>query len=212
MILFTAGGFGPTIAAICCMEQKRNLKNVLKFIFQNEKASIFVLLIFISLETLIFGLSSMELNATIPLVAIPLVFLEAAIIYGGNEELGWRGVMQPILQTKLPYPLATLIVGCVWSIWHAPLWFIEGNSHQGSSFIAFALLAVLLTYWLSAIINSGGSIFWCMILHGVSNTILSVFVIKINLILILGLFFLTAIAVFISVKNKRKDKVTINTN
>lgn len=208
MVLFTAGGFGPTIAAICCMEQKKSLKNILRFIFCNKKFSVLALLAFVAMASLTFGLSSMELNTAIPLTAIPLVLLEAITLYGGNEELGWRGVMQPVLQAELPYPVATLIVGVVWSIWHAPLWFIEGNSHQGSSFVIFSVLAILLTFWLSAIINSGGSVFWCMILHGVCNTLLSVFVIKVNSILILGLLLMTAISILISIRSMSRIRTT----
>lgn len=199
--LFTVGGFGPTIAALFCLEDKASTKSIGKFIFRCGKKSLLILLLFIVLEIAAFGLSSMEKNPEIGTVAIPLVLLQAIFIYGGNEELGWRGIMQPILQKKLPYPIATLIVGVVWSLWHIPLWFIEGNSHQGSSFIVFALLAVLLSYWLSAIMNSKGSVFWCMLLHGATNTLLSVFVIKTNWILILGLLLITILAVTTSMRN-----------
>lgn len=203
MLLFTGGGFGPTIAAILCIEQNRSLKNIMNFILCGSKNSILLLLLFVALELLTFGLSSMDRNTALPLYSIPIVLLEAVTVYGGNEELGWRGIMQPILQSKFSYPVATSIVGCVWSIWHLPLWFIEGNSHQGSSFVAFAILAILLSFWLSAIINRGGSLLYCMILHGVSNTILSAFVIKINWILILGCLLTTAVAVYVSMKDMR---------
>lgn len=209
MVLFTIGGFGPTIAALFCLESKASIKNIGKFIFGCGGKSLLILLLFIALEIAVFGLSSMEKNPEIGVFVIPLVFLQAIFIYGGNEELGWRGIMQPILQKQLPYPIATLIVGVVWSLWHIPLWFIEGNSHQGSSFIVFALLAVLLSYWLSAIINSKGSLFWCMLLHGTTNTLLSVFVIKTNWILIFGLLLMTVIAVIISIRSikaQRTDK------
>jgi membrane protease YdiL (CAAX protease family) len=135
-----------------------------------------------------------------------MIFAQAIFILWRNEELGWRGVMQPVLQKKLPYPIATLIVGVVWSIWHIPLWFIEGNSHQGSSFIVFALLAILLSFWLSAIINSHGSIFWCMILHGATNTLLSIFVIKMNWVLIIGLVLLTTLSLIISLMRLKKPQ------
>lgn len=201
MILFTLGGFGPTIAAFICFDGKRNAENIGHFLFGYRKKSLIVLLLFICMEIAVFGLSSMKLNPVIAASSIPVIVLQAIVLYGGNEELGWRGTLQPILQSKLPYPFATLLVGAIWSLWHIPLWFIEGNSHQGSSFWVFAALAILLSFWLSAIINSWGSVFWCMILHGVTNTLLSVFVIKVNWILIAGLFLLTALAIGISLKN-----------
>lgn len=204
MILFTVGGFGPTIAAFICFDGKRDKKNIFRFLFGCTKKSMLFLLLFILLEVAVFGLSSMELNSAISPSLIPIILLQAIFIYGGNEELGWRGIMQPFLQSKMSYPIATLIVGVIWSLWHIPLWFIEGNSHQGSSFFVFAVLAVLLCFWLSAIINCGGSVFWCMILHGATNTLLSVFVIKVNALLVIGLVVLTALSVVISMINIKK--------
>jgi membrane protease YdiL (CAAX protease family) len=206
MILFTIGGFGPTIAALFCLEEKLTTKSISKFIFRSNKKSLLLLILFIGLETMTFGLSSMELNKAISVSSIPMIVLLAIFIYGGNEELGWRGIMQPIIQKSLPYPLATFIVGAVWSVWHIPLWFIEGNSHQGSSFFVFAVLAIFLSYWLSTIINFCGSIFYCMILHSVTNTLLSIFVIKVNWIFITGLILLTTLAIFISIVSKNSEK------
>ena len=86
--------------------------------------------------------------------------------------------MQPIIQEKFSFPIATLIIGVVWAAWHIPLWFIEGNSHQGMSFLLFSVLAILLSYWLAAIYNSTKSVFFCMIMHGITNSLLSIFVIR----------------------------------
>jgi hypothetical protein len=33
MILFTVGGFGPTIAALCCFENKLTPKRIVNFLF-----------------------------------------------------------------------------------------------------------------------------------------------------------------------------------
>lgn len=198
MILFTLGGFGPTIAALICFEEKISRQNIMSFLFACRKKSILYVLLFALTEFLVFGLSSMELNSAIEPSLIPIIVLQAIFLYGGNEELGWRGIMQPLLQKTISYPIATLIVSIVWSLWHIPLWFIEGNSHQGSSFIVFAVLACLLCFWLAAIINCGGSVFLCMVLHGITNTLLSVFVIRFNIILIIGLVTLTAVSVLVS--------------
>lgn len=205
MILFTMGGFGPTIAALFCMEDKLSVKGVINFIFRCNIKSTVVLVVFLIMEIATFGLSSMERNSQISVGLIPLIILQAIVVYGGNEELGWRGIMQPLMQKKLSYPIATLIVGIVWAIWHLPLWFIKGNSHQGSSFIVFAILAILLCYWLSAVKNCNGSVFFCMVMHGITNTLLSVFVIKVNWLLITGLIVMTILANYISMKKLRMN-------
>jgi membrane protease YdiL (CAAX protease family) len=125
-----------------------------------------------------------------PLYFIPIVFVGTVIIFGGNEEYGWRGVMQPILEKKLPYPVATLIIGIVWSVWHLPLWFVDGSSQQSLPFLLFAVLAIFLSFFFSAIYKKTKSMFYCCILHGLTNTLMSVFVVKANVILIIGLVIL----------------------
>lgn len=39
-----------------------------------------------------------------------------------GEDLGWRGSLQPQLQSKWSAISATVMVGIVWVIWHLPLW------------------------------------------------------------------------------------------
>lgn len=192
--LFVVGGFAPTISAILLLEDK-SFKSVLRFIFGCRKRSLGFLLLFCVLETLTIGLSSMELNPQIPLFAIPIVFLTCTFVGGGNEELGWRGTMQPVLETKFPFPIATLITGIVWAVWHLPLWFVDGSTQQGIPFLLFAVFAVFLSYWLACVYKRTNSVFYCAVLHGLSNLLMSVFVIKINLVLILGIIIMDIAAV-----------------
>ena len=54
MILFTVGGFGPTIAACVCMEGGFSKKNLKRFLFSNSKKNWSFLIAAIILETLAF--------------------------------------------------------------------------------------------------------------------------------------------------------------
>lgn len=45
----------------------------------------------------------------------------ALILTGGNEELGWRGFMQPRLQRSYSAFTAAMLVGVVWTVWHLPM-------------------------------------------------------------------------------------------
>jgi uncharacterized protein len=47
------------------------------------------------------------------------------------EELGWRGYAQDRLQEKRSALSASLILGCVWSLWHLPASFIPGTYQAG---------------------------------------------------------------------------------
>lgn len=215
MVLFTVGGFGPTIAACACLDGGFSWKKLAKFLTGYKKHSIWYLLAFSLAEIIIFLLSSNGISVSFegaPTFMIPIillvVFLQTAVLYGGNEELGWRGTLQPLLQKKMPYIPATLIVGAIWVSWHIPLWFIEGNSHQSMSFASFAVLGILLSFWLSAIYNVSGSIIFCMILHGITNTLMGVFAPTSNLVYWIGLSLLTAAAIVIStVEIKRQRKL-----
>lgn len=48
-------------------------------------------------------------------------FVLALLLTGGNEELGWRGFMQPRLQRSYSAFTAALLVGVVWTVWHLPM-------------------------------------------------------------------------------------------
>jgi membrane protease YdiL (CAAX protease family) len=40
---------------------------------------------------------------------------------GGMEELGWRGWLQPALQTWIAPLPAAVVVGVIWGLWHLPV-------------------------------------------------------------------------------------------
>lgn len=209
MILFTVGGFGPTIAACVCMEGGFSKKNLKRFLFNNSKKNWLFLVAAIILETLAFYSSSNGVIESIPKSPIAVivglvVFLQAAILYGGNEELGWRGTMQVILQEKLPSPIATLIVGVTWVCWHIPLWFIDGNTHQSMSFFTFAILGIALSYWLSAVYNVTGAVVFCMVMHGWTNTMMGLLEMNENIVYYTALGALTVISIIVSIYARHK--------
>ena len=61
-----------------------------------------------------------------PLLIVPTLFFW--LLFGPvPEEPGWRGYALDGLQVRRSALSASLIVGVVWSAWHLPLFFIEGN-------------------------------------------------------------------------------------
>lgn len=195
-VLFVVGGFAPTISAVS-LQEKRTFRSIMHFIFSGRRKSVVFLLLFCLLEILTIGLSSMEINPEVPLYAIPIVFLVCTFVGGGNEELGWRGTMQPALERRTAFPVATLITGIVWSVWHLPLWFIEGTTQQNIPFFPFSIYAIFLSYWLACVYKKTSCVFYCAVLHGLSNLLMSVFVIKVNWILAAGLIIMDIIAVIL---------------
>lgn len=201
-ILFMVGGFAPTISAIS-LQEKISFKFILNFIFFSKRKSISYLFLFCLLEILIIGVSSMELNPEIPFYSFPIIFLVCTFVGGGNEELGWRGTMQPILEKKTAFPISALITGIVWSIWHLPLWFIDGTTQQNIPFLLFSIFAIFLSFWLACVYKKTNCVFYCAILHGLSNLLMSIFVIKVNLILALGLIIMDIFAIALWYKEEK---------
>ena len=104
------------------------------------------------------------------LQVIPLFLLSfalTAVMRGGNEEQGWRGMLQPQLQNKISPLAAALIVAFVWSLWHLPL-FLNGfySGDPLSGMIGEGIYRILLAVFLAWVYNrSGGTLYVMVILH-----------------------------------------------
>ncbi len=213
MALFTLGGFGPTIAGCVCMEGGFSWKKLGSLLFGLRKKGIWCLSVLAALEILTFALSASGFLPDIPQGVMPkivvssVVFLQAATLYGGNEELGWRGTMQPILRRKLPLPVAALLVGVVWVAWHLPLWLIEGDSHQDMPLLFFAAFGILLSIWLGAIYDRTQCVFPCMLFHGLTNTLMGILVYSYEApVFLVGVGTLTLVAVMLPLAGEKSGK------
>jgi membrane protease YdiL (CAAX protease family) len=60
-----------------------------------------------------------------PLAIIPSLLFSSLIPF--IEELGWHGYALDRLQSRWNALVSSLILGVVWSLWHLPLFFIEGT-------------------------------------------------------------------------------------
>jgi len=183
---------------------QKNPRYLLEFVFSCEKNSFWYLLLFCSIQAAIIGFSSIETNPDLPWFALPVVMLSATIVGGGNEEIGWRGILQPELERKFPFPVATLVTGAIWMVWHIPLWFVYGTAQQNINFGLYCLYGIILSFWLATIYKKTKSVFFCSIFHGFSNLLLSFFVIKINLILVVGLLLSLIFSIWLYYKTPEK--------
>jgi membrane protease YdiL (CAAX protease family) len=119
------------------------------------------------------GLWDEPLRQILPLYA--LVFGLTAVAQGGNEEPGWRGLMQPELQKRFSPLVAALIVSVFWSLWHLPLYlngFYPGDLVGGM--LGGALFRVFLSIFLAWVwIKSKGNIFAMIMLHTSFNVMVN---------------------------------------
>ncbi len=112
---------------------------------------------------------------------LPLMFVKmftVAILTGGNEEHGWRGVLQPLLQRSMSPLTVALIIGVIWEIWHLPLVLggIYGEGNPALIVVGRMLATVPLAFLFAAIYNgTRGSIFLCVLFHACANSQISLF-------------------------------------
>jgi len=110
----------------------------------------------------------------LPLYA--LTFGMTLLAQGGNEEIGWRGFMQPELQKRFSPMVAALIVSIFWSLWHLPL-FLNGvyQADLVSGMVLGGLYRLPLAIFLAWFYNhSGGNLFLTMFLHASFNRMPSI--------------------------------------
>jgi uncharacterized protein len=109
-----------------------------------------------------------------------VAFIRITFIGGPlGEELGWRGFALPRLQARRSALRASLLLGLVWGLWHAPIYFIPGTgqyemAQQGqflfsfASFLVWTLALSILLTWLYN--NTAGNLLVVLLFHSAVNT------------------------------------------
>lgn len=115
-----------------------------------------------------------------PLLALPGGFLSVFLWGGGNEELGWRGLALPRLQERYNPLVSSLIVGVVWTLWHAPPGIIELGFVSWAVDLPFYMVTVtgisIVATWLYN--KTGGSVLLTMVFHASVNASQSLYPIE----------------------------------
>lgn len=155
---------------------KEWLKNV--FYFKNN---IFIYL-FVIAGLAVYFLIHMGVSGRVEIVIPVYTFflsLPGNLIIGGLEESGWIYILQPELDKKYGFVLASFLVGVIWISWHIPLFFIPGTNH-GEGLINFGMFAVQLMafrFFNGAIyrISGKGCVFMCVLFHTIFNAASPIF-------------------------------------
>ncbi len=115
-----------------------------------------------------------------PLLALPGGFLSVFLWGGGNEELGWRGLALPRLQERYNPLVSGLIIGVVWTLWHAPPGIIELGFVSWAVDLPFYMVTVtgisIVATWLYN--QTGGSVLLTMVFHASVNASQSLYPIE----------------------------------
>ena len=101
-------------------------------------------------------------------VSALLTILLASVI----EEVGWRGYGEDSIAEYFSWFYESILFGFIWSLWHIPLFFIEGTYHWGlvqlgAGYAVNFLLSVIplgfLTTWVY--VKNNRSMLACIIFH-----------------------------------------------
>jgi membrane protease YdiL (CAAX protease family) len=121
------------------------------------------------------GMDVPFLNASVVdsgLTGMAILFFLYNVIYSGlSEEPGWRGFALSRLQARFSPLVSSLILGVLWSVWHAPARFggIEAKSLSDTlvEWVLILFVTVIFTWFFN---RTKGSILITALIHPIMNT------------------------------------------
>ena len=97
-----------------------------------------------------------------------------------GEELGWRGMLFPLLCKRMSQRAAVLVSGVIWGLWHAPV--IAMGHNYGMGYPGFPIAGILMMVLACIAMGSimsylrlrTGSVWPCALAHGAVNATASI--------------------------------------
>lgn len=172
-------GYGPFIAALIVIRITKGRREFRKWLGKIFRLRIPVILYLAGafllpmvIGGLHYGLYRLlggipDFSIANPLDQYPANLLLVAILFGGNEEPGWRGFALPALLERFHPLIASIVLGIIHSAWHLPMF-----SHYGTTFgwYLFNLLPLtIILNWFC--IKSRWSVIPVIFLHASTNVI-----------------------------------------
>lgn len=179
-LLFILGGSAPTVVAFAAVALTKNDGEMSEFTSRIFKVKVKPFFYFFAVFTPVaLGLVSLGVVSVIDgqyLLRNPIqpvyLFINAffiSIVFGGIEEIGWRGILQPSLTKRFSLIVSNFIIGIIWALWHLPLFFVPGTSHYGNQFLFYGLAAIGYSSFLTWLYAKSNSIFLCILFHAAIN-------------------------------------------
>ncbi len=134
-----------------------------------------------------------EQGITIPLLILVSVMQAATyapllnMFVALGEEVGWRGVMQPMLNDKLGRTKGLIVGGVIWGVWHWPVIILAGYEY-GFDYVGapvlgpvlFCLITVVMGTLLYAVYEKTECIWVPALAHGAINATASIPLLVLN--------------------------------
>lgn len=101
-----------------------------------------------------------------------LLFVPAfltSIVFGGLEEVGWRGVLQPAVTDRWNLVTANLVIAVLWAVWHLPQFWVVGSSLHDASFALFLFAGIGYSAMMTWLYARTHSVALCVLFHAGIN-------------------------------------------
>jgi uncharacterized protein len=106
-------------------------------------------------------------------LAIASIGLLIDSVVAAGEEIGWRGLLLPELARGLSLPLAALVTGAIWAVWHYPGILFGGYASESApvwySLASFTIMALGWSMVLAWLRFASGSVWPAALMHGAHN-------------------------------------------
>lgn len=231
LIFFFTGVYGPTISGIITTAIFDGFAGVLRLLkklfiwnvpFKNYLYLILLPILFVMIGIGLYNIFIGGIGRFDGMAFLSIPTILWAGFYAGplGEELGWRGFLLPELQKKYTNLKSAIIIGCIWFVWHIPLWWAPfGTLVSGESisflpvltyFVMLICLSIIIT-WL--VIHSKGSVLIALLFHLCINAGIALLFFpelnvdfkKVHLLSSIGMLLFTGILI---AKNKLKTSVS----
>lgn len=113
-----------------------------------------------------------------PLFQVIPMMIVLILLAGFGEEFGWRGFLLPRLQQNHTALTSSLIIGIFHSLWHIPLFLVDGTAQSDwaqqigllPAFLGYSTFVIAWAIQLTWFFNSsGGSVLMVAVVHGAGN-------------------------------------------
>ncbi|MGM0432512.1 MAG: CPBP family intramembrane glutamic endopeptidase [Spirochaetota bacterium] len=220
-LLITAGTFTPSLVGLLFAfrfggraELRSLLISLLHVRFGASWLALLVLPGVSAVAVLILFLAGEPLPAPqFGLLFIPVAFVFILLFMGPlGEEIGWRGFALKRMLKAAPPLKAAVVLGVLWSIWHTPLFFIDGSTQHaltsfgtGTALLGYTLYTVCISILITLLyIKTGGSVSAAICMHTAANLSLGYMPIIFSLkpaAILLGILCLTTLLILIAHRN-----------
>lgn len=172
LLLYILSTLSPTVAGFLVLKKNALISGVgqftrIAFSIKQKPLHYGLVLLFLLLQYL-FPAIMLDVNPNAAWY-VGLLMIVPSIFDGGLEELGWRYILQPTLEKRFSFFIASLIVCVVWILWHVPFFFVPGTAQSEMSFLTFSIMVLGNSFALAAIYRISASVWLCILFHASYN-------------------------------------------